>query len=61
MIVAYDNLLLLLQSTQAFSSYNENGKSEDAVRCLRRMIICNILSGSEVNPFDAQEIMACVD
>ena len=46
---------------KAFSSYNENGKSKDAIRCLRRMVICNILSGSTVNPFNAPEVMAYVD
>lgn len=44
----------------SFMNYNESGKSEDAVRALKRMVIANVLSGSEVNPFDSHEARAFI-
>jgi len=44
----------------SFMSYNESGKSGDAVRALKRMVIANVLSGSEVNPFDSHEARAFI-
>eukprot|EP00941_MAST-03F_sp_MAST-3F-sp1_P004177 g4177.t1 len=43
---------------QSFNAYNEAGKANDAVTCLKYLVISNIISNNPVNPFDTKEIRA---
>jgi COP9 signalosome complex subunit 2 len=40
---------------QAFSYYQEVGNRERAKQCLKYVVVANMLSGGEQNPFDARE------
>eukprot|EP01006_Ploeotia_vitrea_P024941 TRINITY_DN57745_c0_g1_i2.p1 TRINITY_DN57745_c0_g1~~TRINITY_DN57745_c0_g1_i2.p1 ORF type:complete len:307 (+),score=174.79 TRINITY_DN57745_c0_g1_i2:725-1645(+) len=39
----------------AFSNYQEIGNREKAKRCLKYVVVANMLSGGKSNPFDARE------
>jgi len=43
---------------ESFQAYNESGKVDNAISCLKYLVIANIISNNSVNPFDAREIRA---
>jgi COP9 signalosome complex subunit 2 len=42
----------------AFIHYDEIGNSEKAKQCLKYVVVANMLSGADANPFDAREAKA---
>lgn len=45
---------------ESFRNYDEAG-SPQRIQVLKYLVLANMLTGSEVNPFDSQETKPCVD
>ena len=43
---------------QSFNNYNDAG-SPQRIQVLKYLVLANMLTGSEVNPFDTQETKPC--
>eukprot|EP00029_Vermamoeba_vermiformis_P005475 TRINITY_DN1913_c0_g1_i1.p1 TRINITY_DN1913_c0_g1~~TRINITY_DN1913_c0_g1_i1.p1 ORF type:complete len:464 (-),score=167.38 TRINITY_DN1913_c0_g1_i1:147-1487(-) len=39
---------------EAFKNYDDAGARSDSVKCLKYLVLANMLSGSKINPFDEQ-------